>query len=253
MFGSSFGYSIENFVEGLFYSNGKAMAIVGVICLILAVFGGLFLFFWFLPRKNENKFKGFLGWLYKFLNFRTLLAESILRLIYIIIACFVSLYSFGFLFFTSGGSIGGKLLAFLGILILGNALVRLIYEFFMIFLVICKNTSEINIKLGGGTIEQPTISSFKEKNVSNTQDNVQYQQNTVMTQPNQNTNQPEYVMTQQHPVMSQQNPAMNQQNPVMNQQFAGETQNPPAVRFCINCGTQLNANMSKCPNCGFIQ
>ena len=40
-----------------------------VISAILAVIGGIVLYFTFLSKKNEGKFTGFLGWMYDFLTF----------------------------------------------------------------------------------------------------------------------------------------------------------------------------------------
>ena len=38
-----------------------------IIALILAIVGGLIVYFLFLSKKNEGRFTGFLGWLYDFL------------------------------------------------------------------------------------------------------------------------------------------------------------------------------------------
>ena len=41
-----------------------------ILSLILAIVGGILIYFLFLSKKNEGKFKGFLGWLYDFLSFK---------------------------------------------------------------------------------------------------------------------------------------------------------------------------------------
>ncbi len=65
--------------------------------------------------------------------------ESLLKIAYIILALFITLSSFA--------TIGSNFLGFLLTLIVGNIIARLIYEFALILLVICRNTTEINKKL----------------------------------------------------------------------------------------------------------
>ncbi|MBR6033999.1 MAG: hypothetical protein IKP28_04620 [Clostridia bacterium] len=110
-----------------------------IISAVIAVVGGLVLFFTFLGKKNESKFTGFLGWMYDFLNFKKMFAEALLRITYLIFAIFVTLSSFSL--------IGQSFLTFLLTLLVGNLSIRIIYEFCLIALVICRNTTEINKKL----------------------------------------------------------------------------------------------------------
>ena len=83
-----------------------------VISAILAVIGGIVLYFTFLSKKNEGKFTGFLGWMYDFLTFKKMM------------------------------------IAFLMTLVFGNIAARVGYELFLVTLVICRNTTDINKKLG---------------------------------------------------------------------------------------------------------
>ena len=115
-----------------------------IIAAVLALVGALVLHFTFLRPKNDGKFNKFLGWMYDFLTFKKLMLESILKLLYLIMAIFVTLSSFGM----------GSVLAFFGTLILGNVAVRLAYEFALIMLVICRNTSDISKKLNGKEIKE---------------------------------------------------------------------------------------------------
>lgn len=110
-----------------------------IIAAVLAVVGGITLYFTFLKSSNNTKFKGFLSWLYDFLTFKKMLIETLLKIVYLISAIFITLGSFGF--------IGQSFLAFIGTLILGNLSIRLIYEFLLVQLVICRNTTEINTKM----------------------------------------------------------------------------------------------------------
>lgn len=116
-----------------------ASGICTIVSVILAIIGGIVLYFTFLSKKNEGKFTGFLGWLYDFLTFKKMMIENVLKILYIIVALFVTLSSFGL--------ISISFLAFLLTLVIGNVLTRVIYELLLVKLVICKNTTEINKKL----------------------------------------------------------------------------------------------------------
>lgn len=124
------------------YSSVDAMAsnaIWGIVAFVLAVVGGLVLYFTFLSKKNEGKFTGFLGWMYEFLNFKKFTIEAILKITYLILALFITLSSLAY--------IASNFLAFLLVVVIGNVVVRIIYEFSLTLLIICRNTTEINSKL----------------------------------------------------------------------------------------------------------
>lgn len=110
-----------------------------IISAVLAVVGGFVLHFTFLRKSNDGKFKGFAGWMYDFLSFKKMLIENLLKILYLICALLVTLGSFAF--------IGESFLGFLVILIGGNLIVRITYEFSLILLVICRNTTDINSKM----------------------------------------------------------------------------------------------------------
>lgn len=116
-----------------------ASGIWTIVSVILAIIGGIVLYFTFLSKKNEGKFTGFLGWLYDFLTFKKMMIENVLKILYIIVVLFVTLSSFGLMSIS--------FLAFLLTLVIGNVLTRVIYELLLVKLVICKNTTEINKKL----------------------------------------------------------------------------------------------------------
>ena len=104
---------------------------------ILAIIGGILLYFLFVKSKTEPKGK-FLKWLKDFLSFRIMWVEPILKVIYYIATIAVILISFGFLSYGGAG-----VLMFFMCLILGPVVVRLGYEFTMMFIMIWKNTRDI--------------------------------------------------------------------------------------------------------------
>lgn len=114
-----------------------------IISVVLAIVGGLLVYFLFLSKKNEGKFKGFVGWLYDFLSFKKMFMEALLKITYLIVAIYITLSSFAI--------IGTSFIGFIVYLVVGNLIARIIYEFSLILLVICRNTTEINKSLKGNT------------------------------------------------------------------------------------------------------
>ena len=111
----------------------------GTIALILAIIGGILVYFLFLKKDNENKFTGFKKYLYEFLSFKKMWLETILKISYLIITIYLSLMSFEL--------IKTSFLLFVLTFALGNLIVRVIYELSLLLLTICRNTTEINKKL----------------------------------------------------------------------------------------------------------
>ena len=110
-----------------------------MIAAVIAIIGGLVLYFTFLAKKNEGRFKGFWRWTYDFLNFKKLTIEAILKVTYLMLTIFITLGSFAIIPSSPAG--------FFAILILGNLVLRITYEFSLVMLIICRNTTEINTKL----------------------------------------------------------------------------------------------------------
>lgn len=110
-----------------------------IVSIILAIIGGIALYFTVFTKQNEHKFKGFMGWLYDFFTFKNMLLETLLKILYIIVAIYITLSSFSL--------ISISFIAFILQLTLGNLLARIGFEFSLLLLTICKNTTEINDKL----------------------------------------------------------------------------------------------------------
>ena len=217
------------------YSSSASNALVGlIICIVLAFAGGIVLYCTFLSKKNNGKFTGFLGWLYDTLSFNSLLLELLMKICYLILAGFITLYSIVLLFTPGAG-----FLTFLLLLVFGNIAVRIIYEFMLIIVIICRNTSEINKRLGGSGsgFKEATFGPGTFKQAA--QNQPQYQQ----PAPQQNAYQqpPVYQAPAQQPPAYQQ-PAY--QAPADAQPAADQ----PV--FCAECGTRIEPGSAFCPNCG---
>jgi hypothetical protein len=112
-----------------------------IIAIILAIIGGILVYTLFLSKKNEGKFKGFLGWLYGFLKFKTMSIEIILKICYLITAIFITLWSFTWL------ATGSTFWMFFVFIIFGNIGARVGYELSLMLVMIWRNTEEIRNNL----------------------------------------------------------------------------------------------------------
>jgi len=109
-----------------------------IVALVLSVIGGILAYILFVKKdvKLENKF---LIWFKSFLDFKEMLIETILKVTYIILAIFITLLAFKL--------ISVSFIGFLVSLVFGNLMLRLIYEASLMFVMIWRNTSEINNKM----------------------------------------------------------------------------------------------------------
>ena len=76
------------------YYRGAEMGVWGIVSIILAICGGIILYFTFLSPKNADKYTGFTKKLYDFLSFRIMSLEMILKIAYLILAIFITLTKF---------------------------------------------------------------------------------------------------------------------------------------------------------------
>ena len=120
-------------------TNGvEFMGIWGIVSLILAIVGGLVLYFLFFKpdKKVENKY---FAWAKEFFNFRKMLIEDMLKVLYLVLTIFITLYSLAL--------ISVSFISFLLVLIVGNVVLRLSFEGALLIIMIWKNTNEINKRL----------------------------------------------------------------------------------------------------------
>lgn len=138
---SYYNYGYDD-VEDLLGYGSQASAIQGagiwmIIAAILAIVGGILVYFLFVRSKTDPKGK-FAKWLKDFLAFKVMWIEPILKVVYYIATIYIVLFSFSFL------ALGGMgVLYFFMCLILGPIVVRLAYEMTMMFIMIWHNTRDI--------------------------------------------------------------------------------------------------------------
>ena len=136
MYGYRNYYSYNN---SLNTSGLEGLGIWMIISVVIAIAGGIVIYILFLNKENENKFTGFVAWLYDLLSFKKMLLETILKVCYLITAIYLTLIGLGLL--------SVNVLSALMTIIVGNVVARILYEFSLVLLTICRNTTEINKKL----------------------------------------------------------------------------------------------------------
>ena len=110
----------------------------GTVALILALIISLVAYFGFV-KSGKTYAQKFVNWLKEFLNFKRIFIENLLKFGYLFVAVYITIYSFGL--------IKLSFWAFLLVLIVGNIIVRLIFEFSLMMIMIWKNTSEVSSDL----------------------------------------------------------------------------------------------------------
>ena len=117
-------------------SNITGQLIWTIIAIVISIVGGIALYFTIFSKKNDEKYKGVMAVLYNLVHFKYFVIDDIFRILYIISVLFITLYSFSFI---------GKW-QFLVILVGGNLLLRISYEFMMLFMELCHNVRNISNK-----------------------------------------------------------------------------------------------------------
>lgn len=105
-----------------------------IIAIVIAIAAGIMVYFMFV--KSDKPVSSNLQKLRDLLDFKTMLIEPVLKVVYITLTIFIVLFSFGL--------ISTSFVAFLMTLIFGPLIIRITYELMMINIMIWKNTKEIN-------------------------------------------------------------------------------------------------------------
>ncbi len=108
-----------------------------IISIVVAIIGGITLYFTVFNKKQTAKYKGFMKYLSEFVNFKYFIIDDLFRILYLISAIMITLLSFTYI-----GS-----WKFLTLLILGNLGLRIVYELLLLFNELCLNVREINKKI----------------------------------------------------------------------------------------------------------
>ncbi len=138
---NNYGITSSSSSSSLLGNATVGNAVWAIVAFILALVGAFLVYFLFV--KTEKKFDNkFLTWLKSFLDFQSMLIETILKIAYIFAAIMITLAPFAFL----AAGFAGFIVALITI-IFGNLIVRIIYEGVLIKIMIWKNTTEIKKSL----------------------------------------------------------------------------------------------------------
>ena len=124
------------------YSLASSVSKVGttlLIALIVSIAIAIIMFVVFMPKENEKNLNGNLKKIYDFLHFKRLYIEEFLKIAYIFGAVFLTIMSFTTLTTSFG--------LFFFIIVFGNILLRISFEFVMMLYRMYQNTQEINKKM----------------------------------------------------------------------------------------------------------
>lgn len=213
-FPNSYGLSVARTSFGL-----------GLVAVIISIILTILLVVLVVPAKRREGLPKFFQVVHDICNFKGLLLEKVLKVLYIFSTINVMLTGI-FTWFSGRYDFGMTFLAGLLILVLGPIIVRLAYEFMMLFVLLVKNVIQINNKLNGKNdnpfVKDIDFDKFKNSNV-----------------PEQNYTSP-YAQPVQ-PIQPEQPVVQNNYQP---------QQNNDSVRFCTTCGTKITGNTDVCPNCG---
>ena len=110
-----------------------------LIAFIVAIAASIVIYFVFMDKKEESKYTGFVKNLYDFLHFKINFIEAFLKIAYLTTTLYVTITSFSL--------IKVDVALFFMTLILGNIIIRILYEAALLLYNIYLNTKEINSKL----------------------------------------------------------------------------------------------------------
>ena len=116
-----------------------------IIGVVVALAATVYACIMIVPEKKRSTLNSpILVFIHDLCNFKALLLEKILRVLYVFLTCLCVACGFFMLFTFNRAMVGGLLL-----IIFGPIIVRILFESFMLAIIAVKNIIQINQKLGG--------------------------------------------------------------------------------------------------------
>ena len=147
--------------------------VITVLAFVLAIVGTILLGIMIMPERKRITLNKFGKVMHDIFNFKGLLIESVLKYIYVFATCYTIGLGFFALFWTreyySGGGLFGatsstEWMGYYGLIVLvvGPIAIRLAFETMMMFILLVKNTIQINNKLKNQNGDAGNASAFGE-------------------------------------------------------------------------------------------
>ena len=206
-------------------STATLLAVIATIALTIAAYICI------IPEKKRATLPGIGKFFHDLFNFKWLLIEKIVKVCYVLSTIFVVCLGFFYLFSVQSDFWGGShsLAGFgLGLIILGPIIVRIVYEFLMMSILMVTNIIEINKKMKG---DAGTSATFNPNDYKTPKQNfnpytgqpINNGQQPNMYQPNYN-GQPQQQFNGQPQQNMYQQPAQNTQQQTQQQNQQQNTQ-----------------------------
>ena len=128
------------------------VVIIGIIAVVITLVLSILVLTKIMPKDKKDKLPRFFKFLAGIFNFDSLLIEKIFKFLYIFCTIFCVIFGFLLCFWIqTEDSI--RWAGYMGpvVLIAGPIILRLFYELFMLFILLVKDTHEINKKLSEKT------------------------------------------------------------------------------------------------------
>lgn len=135
----------------LIFGSPEATTIFSILAILAAITLTVLIAIFILPEKRRDRLNPFFKFLHDLFNFKYLVLESILRIFYVFANVFVVIMGVLSFFSFSPSYYGGlgEWTGYTGLLmiILGPIVIRIMYEFMMMAILLVKNVIQINNKL----------------------------------------------------------------------------------------------------------
>ena len=124
-----------------------------IVVIILALAATVAAYILIMPEKKRSQLSGAAALLHDVFQFKSFLLEKIVKFLYVFFTILFVILGF----FTLFKSFGSGLL----LMLLGPIVLRLVFETFMLTIMLVKNVIEINRKLGGANAEPRETQIFR--------------------------------------------------------------------------------------------
>lgn len=134
-----------------YYASPVSRALDGTFLIIaaamIALIAGIVLFFTFMNPKHEGRQHGVWKKLYNFLNFNRFYSEKLLRFLYAITFCILTIAGLVEIIVGLAGGYWSLFWTGAAMLIPGNLAARILYELLMMFIILCRKTVSVDRRL----------------------------------------------------------------------------------------------------------